>query len=60
MMGAQVVQLQQAVGLSVLSMAKNMQAAGATVMLEDFSKNQESIRQAAPHPTLGQNFDVSV
>lgn len=60
MMGAQLVQLQHTVNLNLLSMAKNMQAAGATVMLEDFTKNQNSIQQAAPHPTSGQSFDVSV
>jgi hypothetical protein len=58
-MGAQLAQLQQTISLSMLDMAQATQAAGATVMLEDFAKAQAEIQQA-PHPTLGQHLDVRV
>ncbi len=60
-MGAQVAQLQQTVALSIMDMAQATQAAGATVMLEDFAKAQAAVQEAvAPHPTLGQRLDVRV
>ncbi|MFY0543172.1 polyribonucleotide nucleotidyltransferase [Brevibacillus sp. H7] len=58
-MGAQLASLQHAVSLSVMNMAQTTQAAGATVMLEDFAKAQAGV-QGAPHPTLGQRLDVRV
>ncbi|MGD8190272.1 putative motility protein [Brevibacillus ginsengisoli] len=59
MMAGQLSQLQQTVSLSVLQMAQATQAAQATVMLNDFAKAQASV-QAAPHPTLGKNLDISI
>lgn len=61
LMGAQVSQLQHTVGLSMLNMAQATQAAGATVMLEDFARAQANLAgTSAPHPTLGQHLDISV
>ena len=57
-MGAQLSQLQQTVSLSMLNMAQATQAAGAMVMLQDFTNTQAATQ--APHPTLGKRFDVSV
>ncbi|QRG67305.1 putative motility protein [Brevibacillus choshinensis] len=57
-MGAQVSQLQQTVGLSMLKMTQATQAAGAMVMLQDFANAQVSAQ--APHPTLGKQIDISV
>jgi hypothetical protein len=61
-MGAQLVQLQHTLSLSLLDMAQATQAAGATVMLEEFAKTQASVQQAisAPHPTLGTVIDIRV
>lgn len=61
MMAAQVGQLQQTVGMSMLKMATATQAAGTIVMLDDFAKAQAST--AAPqaaHPYLGKSLDVRV
>lgn len=58
LMGAQVSQLQQTVGLSMLKMAQATQAAGAMVMLQDFTNAQAATQ--APHPTLGKQIDISV
>ena len=58
-MSGQLAQLQHTVNLSLLSMANASQAAGATVMLEDFSKVQATT-QPASHPTLGKALDVRV
>jgi len=62
MMSSQLSSLRQTVNLSLLNMAKNTEAAGATVMLEDFSKNQAQIQSAAQaaHPTLGKSLDIKV
>lgn len=57
MMGAQLASLKQVVSMSVLQMAQNTQAAGATVMLQDFAKAQAA---AAPHPTLGSSLDIRI
>lgn len=57
-MGAQVSQLQQTVGLSMLKMTQATQAAGAMVMLQDFANAQASAQ--APHPTTGKQIDIRV
>jgi hypothetical protein len=62
MMGAQLASLQQTLSMGLLDMAQATQAAGVTVMLEDFAKAQAGVQAAAsaPHPTLGQRLDVRV
>lgn len=60
-MGAQLSQLQHTVSFGMLKMVQATQAAGATVMLQDFAETQQSIQQAAqaaPHPSLGKVLDV--
>ncbi|MEJ8544079.1 polyribonucleotide nucleotidyltransferase [Brevibacillus borstelensis] len=62
-MGAQLAQLKHTVSLSVMKMAQNTMAAGATAMIEDFANAQQSVQQAAqaaPHPTAGKTIDISV
>lgn len=60
LLSSQVTQLQRTVNLNILSMAKSTQIASATVMLEDFTRNQNNIQAAAPHPTLGKSLDLRV
>ncbi|WP_340701080.1 polyribonucleotide nucleotidyltransferase [Brevibacillus borstelensis] len=63
MMSAQLSQLRHTVSLSVMKMAQNTMAAGATAMIQDFSNAQQSVQQAAqaaPHPTAGKVIDISV
>ncbi|GEC91877.1 MULTISPECIES: polyribonucleotide nucleotidyltransferase [Brevibacillus] len=57
-MSGQLSQLQHTVSLSIMNMAQASQAAGATVMLDDFSKAQATVQ--ASHPTLGKQIDISV
>ncbi|MGC5324867.1 polyribonucleotide nucleotidyltransferase [Brevibacillus sp. SYSU BS000544] len=57
MMGQQLAALRQTVSLSVMNMAQTTGAAQATVMLNDFSKAQETAK-SAPHPTLGKIVDL--
>jgi len=60
--GAQLASLQQTLRIGLLDMAQATQAAGATVMLDDFAKAQAGVQAAssAPHPALGQRLDVQV
>lgn len=58
LMSAQLGQLQQTVGMSIMKMAQASQAAGATVMLDDFSNAQATVQ--ASHPSLGKHLDVSI
>jgi len=60
-MGAQLSQLQHTVSLSMLKTVQAAQTAGATVMMQDFAKTQDSIQQtaqAAPHPSAGKMIDI--
>ncbi|GAA4718838.1 polyribonucleotide nucleotidyltransferase [Brevibacillus fulvus] len=59
-MSMQVTQLQQTLSLNMLKSANSMQAAEATVMLQNFAETQASIQNAvqAPHPTSGNLIDI--
>ncbi|WP_126428721.1 hypothetical protein [Brevibacillus marinus] len=54
------VQLKQAINISLLKQVQHTVAAQAATLLSDFAKTQENIQQAAnaPHPTAGQRIDV--
>ncbi|MGE5701481.1 MAG: polyribonucleotide nucleotidyltransferase [Clostridia bacterium] len=54
-MGQQVAQLQQLVGMSLLKTQQATDAAQAAVMLQDFTA-----ANAAPHPSLGNQLDIRV
>ncbi|SFK80011.1 putative motility protein [Brevibacillus centrosporus] len=58
LMSAQLGQLQQTVGISIMKMSQASQTAGAAVMLDDFTKAQATAQ--ASHPSLGKHLDVSV
>lgn len=62
-MSAQLSQLQHTVSVGMLKMVQATQTAGATVMMQDFAKTQESIHQSAqtaPHPSLGNTLDIKI
>lgn len=54
------VQLKQAINISLLKQVQNTVAAQAATMLSDFVKTQETIQQVAhaPHPTAGHRLDI--
>jgi cell fate (sporulation/competence/biofilm development) regulator YlbF (YheA/YmcA/DUF963 family) len=56
------VQLQQAINISLTKQVQSTAQALASTMLEDFAKTQQTIQQAAQasHPTLGKVLDVRV
>ncbi|MBO8164306.1 MAG: putative motility protein [Brevibacillus sp.] len=56
------VQLKQAINISLMKQVQDTAAAQASTMLADFAKTQQNIQQAAsaPHPTLGKHLDVRV
>ncbi|CAJ1001128.1 Motility protein [Brevibacillus aydinogluensis] len=56
------VQLKQAIAISLTKQVQSTAQALASTMLEDFAKTQQTIQQAAqaPHPSLGRVLDVRV
>lgn len=58
MMAANLAQLKQTLNVSMLKSGISTQAAQATVMLEDFTRAQQSVQ--ASHPTLGHHLDIKV
>lgn len=59
MMAANLAQLKQTLNVSMLKSGISTQAAQATVMLEDFTRAQQSV-QVSSHPTLGHHLDIKV
>lgn len=58
MMSANLAQLKQTLGLTMLKSGIATQAAQATAMLEDFTRAQQTAQ--TPHPTLGRQLDVKL
>lgn len=61
MIDSQLFQLRQSIGISLMKSQQATQVAQATALIQDMASATAGISApAAPHPSLGQQLDVSI